>query len=226
MTVCQKCHAQNNDTDQVCRYCGAVLTPGVIPAQAYAPAAAMPPVAAGYSRLIDAEEVRRALKKNRRIGNIAAVVLSVLPLLGLVIYGVFSDRMEIGKAAVYGLILSAIFALFSIISAVRHRLARPFEGTVVDKRKAYSSERSNGASRTRYKVIVECEGGRRRKKEVSPQTFDYLQIGERVRYLPQFPQPFEKYDKRADAQVLCMFCGRKNPLSETTCSFCHNPLIK
>ena len=231
MIICKNCRAQLDDSDKVCRYCGAPLTPDVPPAApAYAAPASAPLMgSAGYSRLVDSKEVVAALKKNNRVSNIAVAVFVVLPFLGFLIYGAVSDKMDVGKAAVYGIIISAIFAFVSLIVAIRHKLDKPFEGTVVDKKKTFRSGNSQvrgGKSRTKYTVRFECEDGKRRKKEVNIPVYEYLEIGERVRYLPQFPQPYEKYDKRPDGNVLCMFCSQRNPLTETTCAFCHKPLIK
>ena len=83
-------------------------------------------------------------------------------------------------------------------------------------------------------LIDDAEKDTEELLKIAPELFEayhirtqiYLEIGERVRYLPRFPQPYEKYDKRKDGDVLCMFCSRRNPLTETECSFCHKPLIK
>ena len=221
MIYCNNCGTQLDGAVGFCPNCGAPVSAGL--------PAAPGPGSAGYSRLIDADEVRKALKKNKRIGNIAVFVFVLLPFIGFVIYGAVSDKMDIGKAAVYGLILTGIFAFVSVIVALKHKLTKPFEGVVADKKithRAMTADSRSGRSRTKYTVRIECEDGKRRKKEVSIPVYEYLQIGDRVRYLPQFPQPFEKYDKRADGAVLCMFCSKKNPLSETHCKFCHNLLIK
>ena len=232
MNICKNCQAVLDDSEKFCRYCGAPVDPGYQPAAQidYAPeASAYSGEPAGYSTLIDSEEVLAALKKNKRASVVAAVVIVLLPILGFLIYGAVSDKLDIGRAALYGAIVSGIFAFSSLIVAIRKKLEKPFEGTVVDKKRSFrggDSQARGGKSRTKYTVRVECEDGKRRKKEVNIQVFDYLEIGDRVRYLPQFPQPFEKYDKRPDGAVICMFCGRMNPLTDSTCSFCHKPLIK
>ena len=232
MITCKNCQAQLDDSEQFCRYCGAPVNPDAPAAQSSAPspAAAAPATGpAGYSLLVDSDEVRAALKKNKRVSNIAVAVFVLLPFLGFLIYGAVSNKMDFGKSAVYGLILSVIFAFVSLLVAVKQKLDKPFEGTVTDKKQSFragSSQVRGGKSRTKYTVRFECEDGKRRKKEVNIPVYEYLEVGDRVRYLPQFPQPFEKYDKRADGDVLCMFCSRRNPLSETNCSFCHKPLIK
>ena len=59
-----------------------------------------------------------------------------------------------------------------------------------------------------------------------PAGSNYLNEGDRLRYLPQFPLPFEKYDKSRDEEIPCLFCGRMNPVKNDNCTFCHNPMIK
>lgn len=227
MNICKNCNAQLDDSERICRFCGTPVGSDGPVAEPASPDAAPGSGSAGYSRLVDSDEVRRALKKNARISNLVSIVFVFLPFLGFLIYGAVSDKMDFGKAAVYGLIVSAIFAVISLFVALKRKLTKPFEGTVVDKKKSFRMARNNGAApRTKYTVRIDCEDGKRRKKEVSIPVYEYLEVGDRVRYLPRFPQPFEKYDKRADGEVLCMFCSRRNPLSETTCSFCHKPLIK
>ena len=75
-------------------------------------------------------------------------------------------------------------------------------------------------------IRFDCEDGKRRKKEVPLAVFHYLQEGDRVRYLPKFPQPFEKYKTATDTETVCMICGHTQPLVNDSCSICHNPLIK
>ncbi|MCR5781168.1 MAG: hypothetical protein K6G90_00390 [Clostridia bacterium] len=152
-----------------------------------------------------------------------------LPIIGFLIYGAVSPRMEIYMAAFAGVFVSLIFIIATVIYAIKQKVAKPFEGTVADKKVTREMSRSGdhvGTTRRKYRIYVNCDDGKLRKKEVNLNAYDYLQIGERVRYLPQFPQPFEKYDKRPDGMVLCMFCSKKNSLTDTNCTFCHKPLIK
>ncbi|MCR5781169.1 MAG: hypothetical protein K6G90_00395 [Clostridia bacterium] len=70
MIICKNCKAQLDDSEQVCRFCGAPVDSFKPMEQAFFNEnAPMDPELgkAGYSDLIDSEEVVRAIKKNKRI---------------------------------------------------------------------------------------------------------------------------------------------------------------
>lgn len=181
----------------------------------------------GFSRLIDTELVQKALKKQKKYTRIGGIVIIPAPLIGFLIYGAVSDSMEIGQAFLYGLIVSAVFAFTTFIVTIRQKVDRPFTGTVEKKKKVVRVKDSDDhVGKDEWFIYFKCEDGKRRKKEVSRAIYMYLQEGDRVRYLPQFPQPYEKYDKAVDGEVLCMFCSRRVSLEKNTCPFCKNPLIK
>lgn len=231
MVTCKNCKAQLDESEKVCRYCGTPVDPFSQAEQEFFDTnAPMDPGldTAGYSDLIDSEEVVAALKKNKRVTRIVLFIFIILPIAGFLIYGSVSSKMDIAMAAFAGVFVSAVILLSSLIVAIKNKVAKPFEGTVAEKKvtREYSGSAGNHRSRRKYIVRFDCDDGKRRKKAVSIPVYEYLQIGERVRYLPRFPQPFEKYDKRPDGAVLCMFCSKTNPLTETNCKFCHKPLIK
>jgi hypothetical protein len=102
-----------------------------------------------------------------------------------------------------------------------------FVGTVEQKKKVVRvSDSDDRVGKDEWFIYFDCEDGRRRKKEVSRTIYKYLQEGDRVRYLPQFPQPYEKYNKTQDDSILCMFCSRSVSIENDQCPYCKNPLIK
>lgn len=229
--ICPYCGAAAKDGSRFCESCGAQLGAQQAPSQdafyGYAPGGLR--LAPGYSRKLDSDAVLQALKKQKRAVRITSTILIVLPFLGFVIYGAISDSMEISRAIMYGLVISLIFALTTLTVSLKHRLARPFEGTVTDKKHVHhisDSESRGGRSRNQYFLYITDENGKRRKKPTTLTFYRYLNVGDRVRFLPQFPQPFEKYDKSRDAEIPCLFCGRMNPVENDDCSACRNPLIK
>lgn len=229
---CPNCGALVKDNAKFCENCGSrvdMQESNSSVSDAFYGAAGEGRIAPGFSRIIDSEPVRKALDKQRKTVFLTSVILSVLPLIGFLIYGAVSDKMDIGNAVLTGLAVSAIFALTSIIVTVKKRLEKTFVGVVADKKHIHhisSSSRRGGRSRNEWKLIIDCEDGRRRRKKVAHSTYDYLEVGDKVRYLPQFPHPFEKYDKSRDAAIPCLFCGVMNPAGNDACKVCKNPLIK
>lgn len=228
---CPNCGAEVKSGARFCESCGAALEAGTVQREDgfYGYNDGVTRLAPGYSRKLESDSVMLALKKQRRTVRIALALLIVLPLIGFAIYGAVSDKMEFFSALGTGLLVSVIMAIASLIALLKQKLTKPFEGTVADKkhyRHIGSSSRRPGRSRNQWRITVDCEDGKRRKKDVQHAVYNYLEIGDRVRFLPQFPQPFEKYDKSRDAEIPCMFCGQMNPVANDDCQFCHNPLIK
>ena len=230
---CPKCGALLRDGARFCESCGARMDDAG-PRQdssgelyGRAPDGSRP--APGYSRLLDSEPVRLALEKQQRATRIAGIVLVLLPLLGFLIYGAVSDKMELGRALVTGLVVSAVFGLTTLVVTLKKKLSKPFEGTLSDKKHVHhisSSKHRAGRSRNEYFLYITDGDGKRRKKPTTVTVYNYLQVGDRLRYLPQFPQPFEKYDKSGDAEIVCMFCGCLSPIDRDECAACRNPLLK
>lgn len=230
---CPSCGASLKDGAKFCENCGTRIvssgTARTLNESYYDDYGGRPRIAPGYSRRIGDEDIIAALKKQKRAGRIGAVIIVPLPLIGFLIYGAVSDSMEIGQAFLFGLIVSAIFALSALISGLKKKAEKPFEGTVTRMEHTIrlgDAKSRGGRSRDRYLVWFDGTDGKRRKKEVSLSVFNYLREGDRVRYLPQFPQPYEKNDKSRDGELLCMFCGRRQGIEQDSCSFCHNPIIK
>ena len=160
---------------------------------------------------------------------VTAAAFIVLPFIGFPLYASLSHKMTLSQGLGAGFFVSLIIALALLIAGIRKKLTKAVEGTVADKRIVMSlrrSSRSGSFTRRRWLVWLDCEDGKRRKKEAHADVYEYLNIGDRVRFLPQFPQPFEKYDKSRDGVVPCMFCCRMNPIENDDCAFCHNPLLK
>ena len=216
---CPNCGALLLDDAKTCDRCGAAIETAR-PGKRLAP---------GYAQNIDAEPVLAALKKQNRITVIASAVLIVLPLIVFMIYGALASPMTIGAAIAMGIFISFVIALVVIITTLKRKLGKPFEGTVADKKHVRHSgvgRSRKTRSRSQWYICIDCDDGKRRKKDATSTVYNYLQIGDRVRYLPQFPQPFEKYDKSRDAEIPCMFCGKMNPPENETCSACKNPMVK
>ena len=223
--ICPNCGMSVKDGSRFCEECGARLEQAV--SDGYEPAAAY--LAPGYSRRIESEAVLAALKKQKRATRIVGLIVIILPLIGFGIYGTVSDAMELWQAMFAGVVISVIMAVSTLVVSLKAKLAKPFEGTLTGKKRTRHVRRSNDGirqSRHDYILYITDVDGKRHKKKTTPTMYNYLNEGDRLRYLPQFPLYFEKYDKSRDAEIPCLFCGRMNPVENDSCSFCHNPMIK
>jgi len=228
---CPNCGSFIKDGSKFCEECGTRLEQ-----QAFAQSDAdygydpgQMRLARGYSRRIDSDAVLAALKKQRRATWIVGLIVILLPLLGFGVYGAVSDAMEPWQAMSAGVVISVIMALTVLIVSLSKKLSKPFEGTLTGKKHIRRVHRSNDGyrqSRHDYILYITDTAGKRHKKKTVPTIYNYLNEGDLVRYLPQFPLPFEKYDKSRDAEIPCLFCSRMNPVENDSCSFCHNPMIK
>jgi len=189
--------------------------------------------APGFSDRVNHPEILAAVKKNRRSAGIFALFIVPLPLIGFIVYSTFDDNMDIGQAAVYGGIVSAIFLAFALYSFIKERAKNTYEATVIDKRSEWTYRHTNTDSRERYMeytTIVRTASGKK-KKIVEHEgsliwAYNYLQIGDRFRYHPQFHFPYELYDKSKAPYIVCVSCTTQNPVEADRCCKCGLPLLK
>lgn len=229
--ICPNCGMSIRDGSRFCEECGARLDGQAdSPSDAfYGYEAGLSRPAPGYSRKLESEAVLAALKKQRKSTRIVGLVVILLPLLAFGVYGTVSDGMELWQALFAGVVISVIMAITVLAVSLHKKLAKPFEGTLTRKKHTRRVHRDNAGfrqSRHDYILYITDADGKRHKKHTAVTIFNYLNEGDRLRYLPQFPIPFEKYDKSRDAEIPCLFCGRMNPTEKDNCSFCHNPMIK
>ena len=229
--ICPNCGSSTRDGSRFCEECGARLeAEAAFQSDAfYGYEAGQMGPAPGYSRRIDSDSVQAALKKNRRVTRLLGVVAVIVPLIGFGIYGKVSDAMELWEALLTGVVISVIMAVTMIIVFLKNKFSKSFEGTLTGKKHTRHVRRSNDGyrqSRHDYILYITDADGKRHKKKTTSTIYNYLNEGDRLRYLPQFPLPFEKYDKSRDAEIPCLFCGTMNPVRNDNCSVCHNPMIK
>ena len=191
------------------------------------------PTIPGFSDRAGHPEILAAVKKNRRAAKIFGLILIPLPLIGFIIYGKVSGSLELGKSALYGGIVSAVFLLFALISFVRSRAKNAYDAVVIDKKSELERRHSNSDDDslvTKYTVVAKTDDGRKKKIvewEGSQITaFNYLNVGDRFRYHPEFNFPYELYDKSRAPYIACVSCGTKNPVAADRCQKCRLPLLK
>lgn len=245
--VCIACGQPLSDGARFCPFCGAAQTTvspvretakpeenAAVPTPFYGDSA---PVREGFplpgfSDRVNHPEILVAVKKNRRAAKIFACFFVPLPLIGFVIYSLLSGKMELSQGAAYGGILSAVFFAFAVFSFMRERQKNSYEAVVIDKKSRRVMEQSDGDrhSTREYLIVAQTVGGKKktiREREGSYiMAWNYLEIGDRFRYHPQFHFPYELYDKAKAPYLCCISCGTKNPVQADRCSRCHLPLLK
>ena len=187
----------------------------------------------GFSDRVNHPEILAAVKKNRKVAGISSLFFVPLPLLGFVIYSIVSDKMETTDALKYGAVISVIFLLFALYGFVKERAKNTYEATVIDKksRRNYRHNNSDDNSYyTEYITVVRTSDGKKKRiveREGSRiVAWDYLQVGDRFKYHPQFHFPYELYDKSKAPYIACVSCGTKNPVEADRCQKCNLPLLK
>lgn len=176
------------------------------------------PYKPGFSDKLNDPALRKAMKKNGKIGGFISFLLILLPIPASFVISIMKDEPDILKA---GLLLSALMLFGAVYTSIKRKAERPWQGTVTEK-----YVRKNKDDDNVWVVICKTDKGKKKTIEAAhTAVYDYLQVGDRIRYLPQFDGYYEKYDKSADGYSICPVCRRKNPLSEETCA-CGAPVFK
>ncbi len=181
----------------------------------------------GFSCMINDTAVRKQLEKNKKATGVFAILLVLAPL--VVSFAISLNDGDFDNV-LYGGIISGVFLIFNLIFTVKKKLEKQWDGVVIDKyTKSSSKNDAHNSTYTAYIVVIRKENGHIKKieeREYNRSYYDYLQIGDRVRYHPQFNCYFEKYDKRNDRYAICPICGRKNDIKLDSCTRCKVPIIK
>ena len=235
---CSNCGSPLDEGAKFCKNCGSPVNqsqpaspPEPQPETQYAQNGSYTP---GFSNRANDPEILAAVKKNRKASGIFALFLVPLPLIGFLIYGSVSKDMGIGQAFLFGAIISAVFLVFALVGAAKKRTEKPYEAVVVDKttRRTYGRRSDDGTrdTITEFVTIVKTTDGTTKRiveREGSFVTaYNYLNVGDRFRYYPQFNFPYELYDKSRAPYIGCVNCGRHNPTGADRCEKCNTPLLK
>ena len=187
----------------------------------------------GFSVRANDPAILAAVKKNRKAAGIFGLIFVPLPFLGFVIYSAVSDKMEMKSALLYGGIISGVFLLFALFSLLHSRAGNTYDAVVTDKHTRERSDNRNSdyhRTYTEYVTIAKEDNGKKHKiieREGSQiWAYNYLNVGDRFRYHPQFNFPYEHYDKSKAPYIVCVGCMTHNPTSADTCRKCNLPLLK
>lgn len=250
---CSNCGAELNEEDKFCQNCGAKVEEEKAEAASAEELVKEPeeekqaaPAACGkgeiregiptpgFSDRVNHPQILAAVKRNRKAAKVFLLILVPIPVIGFLIYSLATGNIEVGPALGYGCIVSAVFLVFALVSFIRERAKNTYEAVVTDKKEGWTY-RNHGSSEDReqireYVTIVRTTDGKKKKivEHEGSQiwAYNYLEIGDRFKYHPQFHFPYELYDKSKAPYIACVSCGTRNPVEADRCSKCKLPLLK
>lgn len=190
------------------------------------------PVRAGFSGYCNHPEILEAARKNRKTGIGCLWVLTLVPLIGFPVAGLLVEDLPFTEAVVIGVGIALVMFIVNLFAL--RRASRPmWEGVVEDKTRKERSERrssedSNDSTYIEYTTVIRTQDGKKKtivEKDSGNHMYDYLSVGDRVRYHPAFGT-YEKYDKSKDRIIYCNVCSMMNPIKNDRCKRCDNLLFK
>lgn len=184
----------------------------------------------GWSPVADSPEILETIRKSKKSSLGWAVVLTLLFPVGFLIAGVVSDEVPLKEALIIGCGLGLCILTINLWRFAGMK-RRGWDGAVVkkmEKRRYKRDDDGSSQSYTEYIVLIRTDGGKKKKiveRKRDREMYDYLDIGDRVRYHPAL-ETYEKYDKSKDKAIYCNVCRQRNPISNDRCERCSNLLFK
>jgi hypothetical protein len=156
-------------------------------------------------------------------------ILVFAALIGFPIAGLLMDDFPFGESVIVGVFVSLMMLLFGLVSLRRTKQSM-WEGVVTNKFNKQKQEKRDDPSitYTEYTVAITTDTGKKKtivEKDPRRYMYDYLSVGDRVRYHPKF-SAYEKYDKSKDRIIYCIVCTTMNPIQNDRCKRCNNLLFK
>lgn len=241
---CTNCGSKLDSKASFCGMCGTAIVKQAQPDQSKKPAASINKPAAsknkpeyvGFSEYINNPEVVKEIDNRNKKGRGCIFIGIPLPFIIFMIASLASDEIQTMDALVFGGGISVLFLIFFIIGEVAGNKKSSWEGVVVDKKRKNKSKRmKDGELRqyTEFVIIFRTDSGKKKLSVTSSygnpefrDYYDYLKVGDRVRYHPQLPFHYEKYDKSNDSEIPCMFCKTMNDIENDRCEACSSLLFK
>ncbi|MBR3299882.1 MAG: hypothetical protein IKI68_00155 [Clostridia bacterium] len=188
--------------------------------------------APGFSNRVNHPEILAMVKKNRKAAGIFGFILVPLPIIGFLIYSMYTKDMETSSALLYGAAVSGVFLIFALFGMIKSRAENSYEAVVIEKK---TRRRSRGNDRdddyyTEFITVARTQDGKK-KKIIEHEgsmiiAYDYLNEGDRFMYHPQFNFPYELFDKSRAPYIGCVGCRTQNPVEADRCKKCGLPLLK
>lgn len=228
LMYCINCGAKLHDGDSFCDQCGAAVIRNVSAPEPSHMAPAPPRNYGGYSQRVDSDEVKAYLAKMRRWRNLFLCLVVIAPIVGFLIYAHFSYDITTEEALKYGPIVSLIMFCFGIFPTIKQKLQKPYIGTVIEKHEKTTFYDNDDSTRTTYHIVTRDTNGKKHthKSTGYGRIYGFLRVGDEIRFLPQFPAPFEKKKEPNDKLTCCVFCQSIVSLDDDTCPCCKAPILK
>lgn len=184
----------------------------------------------GWSPVADSPEILETIRKSKKSSLGWALALTLLFPVGFLIAGVVSDEVPLKEALIIGCGLGLCILTINLWRFAGMK-RRGWDGAVVkkmEKRRYKRDDDGSSQSYTEYIVLIRTDGGKKKRiveRKRDREMYDYLDIGDRVRYHPAL-ETYEKYDKSKDEAIYCNVCRQRNPISNDRCERCSNLLFK
>lgn len=233
--LCPACGTEMPPDAAFCSHCGAAAKNGEArPSQAasYAPQNSGDTQRGnliGFSEYHHHPEILAAAQKSRQNATVFMWIFAFIPLLGFPIAGLLMDDFPFGEAVVVGVCVALVVLTLGLLFL--HGTKQPmWEGVVTNKfsKKKHEHRDDSSIVYTQYTVAITTDAGKKKtivEKDSRRQMYDYLAVGDRVRYHPKF-STYEKYDKSKDRIIYCNVCSVMNPIQNDRCKRCDALLFK
>ncbi len=231
---CVNCGAELTDKAAFCGKCGSAVT--IQSLNTGSLSNYNMPGCVGFSERINDPEVIKKIEKRNKKGRGCIIIGVPLPLIIFLIVSFASEEVRTVDALVFGGGISVVILLFFVFGSFLTNAKRTWDGIVVDKKTKNRSRRFRDGEvqhYTDYIIYFRTDSG---KKKISVGSsnggpdyrdyYDYLNVGDRVRYHPNLSFSYEKYDKSHDSAIPCMFCKTMNDIQNGRCEACDNLLFK